>query len=138
MGLRVTPPPPQSNFLPALAPAEAALVSRGTTVPLSFKEPSTTLCFLSFHTHQAARYGKCFCDFFDPQRFVDTINILRVLNAVREYQVGIPMTMAQYVCARVYAPRLLASAVACGTGATCVREGGVHANSARVRGRVSA
>lgn len=45
---------------------------------------------------QAASFGKCFLEMYQPDAFVDMAKTLRVLNAVRFYEVGIPLTFAQY------------------------------------------
>ncbi|XP_028919250.1 vacuolar protein sorting-associated protein 16 homolog isoform X1 [Ornithorhynchus anatinus] len=45
---------------------------------------------------RAASFGKCFIDKFPPEGFVRTCRDLRVLNAVRDYQIGIPLSYAQY------------------------------------------
>ncbi|XP_031556502.1 vacuolar protein sorting-associated protein 16 homolog [Actinia tenebrosa] len=44
---------------------------------------------------RAASLGKSFLSDFDPKPFVKMCQTLRVLNAVREYTVGIPITYAQ-------------------------------------------
>ncbi|KAL0479856.1 vacuolar protein-sorting protein VPS16, partial [Acrasis kona] len=43
---------------------------------------------------KAASYGKSFCEDFDHSEFVSTCQTVRVMNAVREYE--IPITFAQY------------------------------------------
>ncbi|KAI3908198.1 hypothetical protein MKW98_029499 [Papaver atlanticum] len=43
---------------------------------------------------RAASYGKSFCSHVD--RFREMCTILRVLNAVRNYEIGIPLTIQQY------------------------------------------
>lgn len=45
---------------------------------------------------QAASFGKCFIDKFPPESFVRMCQDLRVLNAIRDYQIGIPLTYTQY------------------------------------------
>ncbi|GAM26637.1 hypothetical protein SAMD00019534_098120 [Acytostelium subglobosum LB1] len=45
---------------------------------------------------RAASFGKCFLDNYNPQLFVQTCKALRVLNAVRYYEIGIPLTLEQY------------------------------------------
>jgi len=45
---------------------------------------------------KAASYGKAFCSDVDPSDFVDTCLKLRVLNAIRRPDVGIPLTITQY------------------------------------------
>ncbi|NXI08538.1 VPS16 protein, partial [Irena cyanogastra] len=54
-------------------------------------EPSTQKSLL-----RAASFGKCFLDKFPPEGFVRMCQDLRVLNAVRDYQIGIPLTFTQY------------------------------------------
>lgn len=46
---------------------------------------------------KAASFGKCFLDNYNANSFVDMSQTIRVLNAVRFYDVGIPLTYAQYV-----------------------------------------
>ncbi|MEQ2165628.1 hypothetical protein GOODEAATRI_019070, partial [Goodea atripinnis] len=45
---------------------------------------------------RAASFGKCFLTEFSPDQFVTTCRELRVLNAVRESSVGMPLTHTQY------------------------------------------
>ncbi|KAG2381634.1 hypothetical protein C9374_006018 [Naegleria lovaniensis] len=45
---------------------------------------------------RAASYGKSFCDDFDHSEFVSTCKTLRVMNAVRDPSIGIPITLEQY------------------------------------------
>lgn len=45
---------------------------------------------------QAASFGKCFLSNFPPEPFVSMCRDLRVLNAVRDYTVGIPLTHTQF------------------------------------------
>ncbi|KAL0595335.1 Vacuolar protein sorting-associated protein 16-like protein [Plecturocebus cupreus] len=47
---------------------------------------------------RAASFGKCFLDRFPPNSFVRMCQDLRVLNAVRDYHIGIPLTYSQYPC----------------------------------------
>ncbi|XP_074848263.1 vacuolar protein sorting-associated protein 16 homolog [Carettochelys insculpta] len=54
-------------------------------------EPETQKSLL-----RAASFGKCFLDKFPPESFVRTCRDLRVLNAIRDYQIGMPLTFAQY------------------------------------------
>lgn len=44
---------------------------------------------------QAAKFGRSFLDLYNPSDFVNMGQILKVLNAVRFYEVGIPITYAQ-------------------------------------------
>ncbi|KAJ7327284.1 hypothetical protein JRQ81_017043 [Phrynocephalus forsythii] len=45
---------------------------------------------------RAASFGKCFINNFPPESFVQTCRDLRVLNAIRDYQIGIPLSFDQY------------------------------------------
>lgn len=45
---------------------------------------------------RAASFGKCFLDRFPPDSFVHMCQDLRVLNAIRDYHIGIPLTYTQY------------------------------------------
>ncbi|NXA56981.1 VPS16 protein, partial [Nothocercus julius] len=54
-------------------------------------EPETQKSLL-----RAASFGKCFIDKFPPESFVRMCQDLRVLNAIRDYQIGIPLTFTQY------------------------------------------
>ncbi|XP_039080180.1 vacuolar protein sorting-associated protein 16 homolog isoform X2 [Hyaena hyaena] len=45
---------------------------------------------------RAASFGKCFLDRFPPDSFVRMCQDLRVLNAIRDYHIGIPLTYSQY------------------------------------------
>ncbi|KAI4538236.1 hypothetical protein MG293_011639 [Ovis ammon polii] len=51
---------------------------------------------------RAASFGKCFLDRFPPDSFVRMCRDLRVLNAVRDYHIGIPLTYSQLVLRRLY------------------------------------
>ncbi|PFH49934.1 hypothetical protein AMATHDRAFT_146515 [Amanita thiersii Skay4041] len=44
----------------------------------------------------AAKFGRGFLDLYDPTDFVNMGQTLRVLNAVHYYEIGIPITYAQY------------------------------------------
>ncbi|KND02893.1 tethering complex subunit VPS16 [Spizellomyces punctatus DAOM BR117] len=46
---------------------------------------------------RAASFGKCFVDSYNANRFVTMCQTLRVLNAVRHYEIGIPLTYSQYM-----------------------------------------
>lgn len=48
---------------------------------------------------KAASFGKSFVELYDPTSFVDMARTLRVLNAARNYQIGIPISYEQYVAA---------------------------------------
>ncbi|OXB69554.1 UNVERIFIED_CONTAM: hypothetical protein H355_003693 [Colinus virginianus] len=54
-------------------------------------EPETQKSLL-----RAASFGKCFVDKFPPESFVRMCQDLRVLNSIRDYQIGIPLTFTQY------------------------------------------
>ncbi|EMD35361.1 hypothetical protein CERSUDRAFT_66538 [Gelatoporia subvermispora B] len=43
-----------------------------------------------------AKYGRAFLDLYDPTDFINMGQALKVLNAVRFYDIGIPLTYAQY------------------------------------------
>ncbi|XP_062907960.1 vacuolar protein sorting-associated protein 16 homolog isoform X1 [Mobula hypostoma] len=45
---------------------------------------------------RAASFGKCFISNFPPDTFVKMARDLRVLNAIRDYTVGIPLSYPQY------------------------------------------
>ena len=46
---------------------------------------------------QAANFGKGFLDLYDPNEFVSMGRALKVLNAVRYFEIGIPITYLQCV-----------------------------------------
>ncbi|XP_031676568.1 vacuolar protein sorting-associated protein 16 homolog isoform X1 [Oncorhynchus kisutch] len=54
-------------------------------------EPETQKTLL-----RAASFGKCFLSNYPPEPFVSMCRDLKVLNSVREYTVGIPLTHTQY------------------------------------------
>lgn len=54
-------------------------------------EPETQKTLL-----RAASFGKCFLSNFPPEQFVSMCRDLRVVNAVRDYTVGIPLTHTQF------------------------------------------
>ncbi|KAG8907134.1 hypothetical protein FRB99_005242 [Tulasnella sp. 403] len=45
---------------------------------------------------QAAQFGRAFLDLYDPTDFVSMGQALKVMNAARFYEIGIPITYAQY------------------------------------------
>lgn len=45
---------------------------------------------------KAASFGKCFLPYYHAGNFVAMCKTLRVLNAVRHYEIGIPLTYEQY------------------------------------------
>ncbi|KAH9823393.1 Vps16, N-terminal region-domain-containing protein [Melampsora americana] len=46
---------------------------------------------------RTASFGKSFLDVYNPEGFVKMAKTLRVLNAVRHYEIGIPLTYEQYM-----------------------------------------
>ncbi|XP_065839193.1 vacuolar protein sorting-associated protein 16 homolog [Oscarella lobularis] len=48
------------------------------------------------HLLRASSFGKCFLDDFNSQSFVEMCHVLRVLNAVRDFRIAIPLTIIQY------------------------------------------
>ncbi|CAK9781051.1 putative vacuole organization and biogenesis-related protein [Cutaneotrichosporon oleaginosum] len=48
---------------------------------------------------KAAQFGRAFLDLYNPNDFVTMAHTLKVLNAVRYYEVGIPITYDQYTTA---------------------------------------
>lgn len=46
---------------------------------------------------QAATFGKTFLDLYNPTDFVQMSQALRVLNAARYYEIGIPLSYDQCV-----------------------------------------
>ena len=48
---------------------------------------------------KAASFGKSFVELYDTTAYVDMARTLRVLNAARNYQIGIPISYEQYVAA---------------------------------------
>lgn len=67
---------------------------RGTGRGWAGSEGSSPL--LPSGSFQAASFGKCFLDRFPPDSFVRMCQDLRVLNAIRDYHIGIPLTYSQY------------------------------------------
>ena len=53
---------------------------------------------------QAANLGKGFLDLYDPNEFVAMGRALKVLNAVRYFEIGIPITYLQCVLSLVLSP----------------------------------
>jgi hypothetical protein len=49
--------------------------------------------------NQAAQFGRAFLDLYNPNDFVAMAHTLKVLNAVRYYEIGIPITYDQYTTA---------------------------------------
>eukprot|EP01100_Stratorugosa_tubuloviscum_P012840 TRINITY_DN6209_c0_g1_i1.p1 TRINITY_DN6209_c0_g1~~TRINITY_DN6209_c0_g1_i1.p1 ORF type:complete len:816 (+),score=338.53 TRINITY_DN6209_c0_g1_i1:40-2487(+) len=44
---------------------------------------------------RTASFGKCFCDSYSPNKFVEMCKTLRILSAVRTFEIGIPLTIDQ-------------------------------------------
>lgn len=44
---------------------------------------------------KAASFGKTFLDLYNPSEFIQMSQTLRVLNAVRYYEIGLPLTYDQ-------------------------------------------
>ncbi len=53
---------------------------------------------------RAASFGKCFCDMYPAENFVEMCKTLRVLNAVRHFEIGLAITIEQY---RYLSPQVL-------------------------------
>ena len=51
-------------------------------------------------TSQAAKFGRGFLDLHNPTDFVNMGQTLKVLNAIRYYEIGIPLTYSQHVFSR--------------------------------------
>jgi vacuolar protein sorting-associated protein 16 len=49
----------------------------------------------SYNFTQAAKFGRGYLDFYNPEEFVNMGQTLKVLNAVRSWEIGIAMTFAQ-------------------------------------------
>jgi hypothetical protein len=47
--------------------------------------------------YQVAKFGRAFLDLYDPRDFVSMGHTLKVLNAVRFHEIGIPITYSEYV-----------------------------------------
>ncbi|GAA5970464.1 hypothetical protein JCM3765_007628 [Sporobolomyces pararoseus] len=45
---------------------------------------------------QAAAFGKSFLEVYNPSEYVQTTKNLRILNAFRDYKVGLPLTIEQF------------------------------------------
>lgn len=59
------------------------------------------ICFF-FLVSQAASFGKVFSADYNPEKYVEMCRILRVLNAVRDPKIGIPLTYTQYPFLQFY------------------------------------
>jgi hypothetical protein len=51
---------------------------------------------------RAAAYGRAFCRKFHRDRFQDMCRTLRVLNAVRQFEIGIPLSIQQFKVYKTY------------------------------------
>jgi len=45
---------------------------------------------------KAASFGKAFLELYNSDEFVEMCRVLRVLNAIRDYKVGLPISFTQY------------------------------------------
>ena len=45
---------------------------------------------------QAASFGKAFLELYNSDQFVEMCRTLRVLNAVRDHRIGLPLSYNQY------------------------------------------
>jgi hypothetical protein len=68
----------------------AAKTAEGEVFPLSFSPVIDGL-------GQAAQFGRAFMDLYNPSDFVAMAQTLKVLNAIRYYEIGIPITYEQSV-----------------------------------------
>ena len=48
-----------------------------------------------FANLQAASFGKAFLELYNSDQFVEMCRILRVLNAIRDYKIGLPLSYSQ-------------------------------------------
>ncbi|KAJ3318675.1 hypothetical protein HDU76_000757 [Blyttiomyces sp. JEL0837] len=46
---------------------------------------------------KAASFGKHFAEFYDAEKFVKMCSTIRILNAARHYEVGMPLTFTQFL-----------------------------------------
>jgi len=56
---------------------------------------SVLACVPTCYSIQAAKFGRSFLDLHNPNDFVNTGQALKVLNAVRTWDIGIPITYSQ-------------------------------------------
>jgi hypothetical protein len=54
------------------------------------------LCIIS-NCRQAAKFGRGFLDLYNPTDFVNMGQTLKVMNSIRSYDIGIPLTLSQSV-----------------------------------------
>lgn len=47
----------------------------------------------------AAAFGKAFLDYYSPEQYITLCKVLRVLNALRRADIGLPITYDQYIAA---------------------------------------
>ena len=62
---------------------------------------------------KAASFGKSFLDAYRHDNFYEMCQVMRVLNAIRHYEIGIPLTLAQYVSFYVVESLFLWADLAC-------------------------
>lgn len=58
-------------------------------------EPDSARAQLICTFIQAATFGRAFLDLYNPTDLVNMAQTLRVLNAVRDFEIGIPLTFQQ-------------------------------------------
>ena len=71
----------------------------GATLAKTFIERKSffyALLLLASHNSKAAKFGKAFLDLYDPTDYINMGQALKVLNAVRYFEIGIPITYIQY------------------------------------------
>lgn len=51
---------------------------------------------------RAAQFGKCFVPTINSDEYVQMCRVLRVLNAIRDRKIGIPLTFTEYVVCAIY------------------------------------
>lgn len=68
----------------------ATALTECLSLSLSFTKPAD-------HPVKAAKFGWGFLDLYNPTDFVNMGQALKILNAVRFYEIGIPLTYSQCV-----------------------------------------
>ena len=69
----------------------AAQITRCTFLSPAYRK------LIIFTVTKAAKFGRGFLDFYNPTDFIHMGQTLRVLNAVRFYEIGIPISYSQLV-----------------------------------------
>lgn len=67
------------------------------TATLKCMSQSTGVFLFLIFPFKAAKFGRGYLDLYNPTDFVNMGQTLKVLNAVRFYEIGLPLTYAQYV-----------------------------------------